>query len=898
MIDSGVDIVVGVKGDLLAKILNRVAACELSQYNLSIMNVEFTQGGTPGTVHLTVGLGMMGALFAEVVYSVTVGVASGRLTVKVEEETVPEFLREPLQSITDGSPYEMDLDDLTGFVTVKELSVKAVSDSGLLLLGVELKKGQGADWNRFHNTYTAGDLLRDSDLWGVYAQKYIIGKVIREVLSSVLAEGSMDNVDGVEVTNIEWPGDRIEVSLRGTYRGCRLFRDIDFWTKAAVTFPIEGSKLFAEARLHDTWLPEEDAIQMGICSLSSGDIIGSLLTGFVYLFAKLLMDWINMEDEVIRKEIIKIRFPEVDSLKIHSAYATSTGVAVRGGGPSEVGTSQLYVRNGKIELTKSIKVPLGYVGHPYGAIYKRTLVDNHGQASLFICGGEIEHHFNTMRGNFSLMSTDQEGGLGPHQSFKLDEKMILLPVEGVYDKYSRTYLKMCFNPTDLTEYDTTYEATLVLHTIKAVADSLGQVEYVPAEERIDVTARYSWYNMDMHRIEPHFLIDKATLLLDALVDDLMRDVFEREPWIDIRFPEGTIKEAEIFTQDPWVSSLKVTDANDVTVAESMGALPYKHVTFVMPEGTAFNLMTEGQDDEPLEPLTGHPRRAAVRTLLTVVGYVYIPVHRIQLDKPVKDMRLQCGKLYIEQNRELLIYDLTVAGDPVLVDRVGVRGPLSFSVLPESVQRQSGEVMGFSASGAFFHGAKSTQAQPLRVPSREKVSIPGVESPFKAEVKGSQWILYGRDGFTLNRVDESGSLEPWAGLTVSRKVYDGAVKGEAVFLATEDGVEVYDASRSGTPKQLATYKTSEPIKRITVKAPNIHAERSQDVLLLTYTQLGKLTPVGSYSRKYRNPRSITTRDQRIEVAGDGKSIIIYRKQTLPPAVANYREKQTLRPGKEL
>lgn len=898
MIDSGVDIVLGVKGDLLAKILNRVAACELSQYNMSIMHVQFAPGDTQGTVHLTVGLGMMGALFAEVVYSVTVNLASGRLTVMVEEETVPEFLSERLQSITEGSPYELNLDDLTGFVTVKELGVKAVHDSGLLLLGVELNEGQSADWSRFHNTYTGSDLLGNSDLWGVYAQKYIIGKVIREVLSSVLAEGAMDDVDGVEVTNVEWPGDRIEVSLRGTYRGCSLFREIDFWTKAAVTFPIEGSKLYAEARLHDTWLPEEDKMQMGICSLSNGDIVGSLLTGFVYLFAKFLMDWINMEDEVIMKEIINLRLPEVDSLKLNSASATSTGVAVRGGGPSEVGTSQLYVRNGEIELTKSIKVPLGYVGHPYGAIYKRTLVDNHGQASLFICSGEIEHHFNTMLGSFSLMSTDQEGGLGPHQSFKLDEKMILLPVEGVYDKYSRTYLKMCFNPTDLTEYDTTYEATLVLQTIKAVADSLGQVEYVPAEERIDVTARYSWYNMDMQRIEPHFLIDKATLLLEALVDDLMMDLFEPGPWIDIRFPEGTIKEAEIFTQDPWVSSLKVTDANDVTVAESMGVLPYKHVSFVMPEGTAFNLMTEGQDAEPLEPLTGRPRRAAARTLLTVVGYAYIPVHRIQLDNPVKEMHLQAEKLYVGQDRELLTYDLTVAEDPVLVDRVGVRGPLSFSVLPESVQRQTGEVMGFSSSGAFFHGAKSTQVQPVRVPSKAKLTVPGVESPFKAEVKKNQWILYGRDGFTVNRVDESGNLEPRAGLTVAKKVYDGAVKGETVFLATEDGVEVYDASRSGTPRQLAAYKTREPVKRVTVKAPLIHAERSRDVLLLTYTQPGKLTPVGSYSRKYRNPGSITTRDQRIAVAGDGKSIIIYRKQTLPPAVSKYRKKPTHRPGKEL
>jgi len=36
MIDSGVDIVAGVRGSLLAKILNRLTACELSAYEMSV----------------------------------------------------------------------------------------------------------------------------------------------------------------------------------------------------------------------------------------------------------------------------------------------------------------------------------------------------------------------------------------------------------------------------------------------------------------------------------------------------------------------------------------------------------------------------------------------------------------------------------------------------------------------------------------------------------------------------------------------------------------------------------------------------------------------------------------------------------------------------------------------
>ena len=894
MIDSGVDIVAGVRGSLLVRIFNRLMACELSAYDMSIGEVEFAPGEADGSVSLKIRFNLMDSFLAEVVYELAADVADGKLVVNISEESVPELLREHLVGVVEGSPYEIGLGGLTEWVIVRRLGVKVGGGGDLLLVGVELGEESGADWSRFYNTYTGTDLLSDSDLWGVYAKKHFLNELIRQVFSDALGEGEMDGVEGVEITNIEWPGDRIDISLKGTYTDCDIFSEIDFRAHADVTFPIEGSKVFAEARVHNIWLPEEDLIQMGICSLSNMDIVASLLTGFVYLIGKIVTDLMNVEDEVIKKELINMRFPEVDSIRINSANAVTTGVVVRGGGPSEVGEGRLYLwdgRNvGKISLTESIKVPLGYVGRPYGSIFRRVLLQNHGDASLFIYSAEIEHHYDTSQGAFQILHTDSdEGCFGPYQEFRLGEKMILLPKEGPLDEFSRTYLKLCFNPTDHTEYDTLYEGTLVLRTLVVVADSLGDVEYVPVEERVELTAEYSWYNVDMQVIEPHFFIDKGTILVDAYLDKPVVDVFDMGPWADLPLPEGTIRTAEVFTVDPRVSSLRVNDGGGVTVAEDAGTLPYRHVSFIVGDGAGFNLLVEGERVVETDELRREAKNTMSRTLLTVVGHAYVPEARIEPGGAVKNMFLRSGRLYVGLEGEMLVYDLSGADKPVLLSRRRIADSLSsFSVLTGQPRNRLGEVVCVTDSGVSFFDEEPYGGKAALTPRRSPVRFKEAE-PIKVEAAGSRCVVFDGEGFAVYGVGVSGTVTEASRVRAAQKVYDGEAGGDTVVLGTEGGIEVYSISE-GTPRLLARYESDEPVQSVEVKKPYIYAgSEGKGVTLLEFNEPGKLKKAGHRSWAYHELKALNDGDRYVKLSDDGKTILVYRERALPPDFTKYRRR---------
>jgi len=892
LIDSGVDVVAGIKGSLITKVLNRVAACELTPVDLHVQNVEFETGNEQGSVLLKIRFGLLDAFFAEIVYKISMDIVAGSLVVTIEEELMSEAMRDHLQGIADGSPYEFGLQDISEYVEVTRCGLKVGGSQGnLLLIGAELSQSQGANWNRFYDNYSGSDLLEVSDLWAVYAKKYPIERILREVFTAALGQGDLDGVDNLEITNIEWPGDRVEVSLKGTYTDCDLFSEIDFHTKAAVTFPVDGSKLFAEARLHDTWLPEEDLIQAGICSLSNFDIIASLLTGFVYLLGKIVTEMLNAEDEVIRKELVNLRHPEVDSIGLNTAIATSTGVVIRGVGPSEVGSGQLYIWDGKnvgkIELTKSIKVPLGYIGHPYEPIFRRVLIRNYGTASLFICSAEVESNLDINLGAFQILSTESdEGCTGPHQAFSVDKNMILLPMEGVYDPYSRTYLKIGFNPTSLTEYDTLYEATLVLRTIIVVATHLGDIYYVPQEERIELTAKYSWYNTDMQFLEPYFFIDKGDILVDAYLDKPIVDLFDMGPWMDLPYMEGTIKTAEIYTVDPVISRLQVQDSDGV-VAESTSSLPMKHVSFNMPEGASFTLLVESEGPYDPEPLIGAiKKQRSKRTLLNVVGYAYIPKSRIELGRPVKHISLSSGKLYIGLDQELQIYDVGDIEYPVLLAKNTVRGKLeSFTVLPEKM-KALGEVVCFTDRGSSFYELSGTPTETNRVTvNRAQVALGDMKTSFKARLGKSRYLVFDIGGFSIYAVRNS-QLTPLSHVNVDRRVYDGDVRGQTVILGTDDGIEAYDISHVGNAERITEYSTGCPVRRVKVRGPYIYAETEKETLLLEFNQPGKLTKAGVYSRKYHDLNAIKGRSLFIAPTADLKTILLYKKQRMPPDITRY------------
>ena len=892
MIDSGVDIVAGVRGSLLAKILNRLTACELSAYEMSVGGVEFAPGETDGSVSLKISFNLMDSFLAEVVYELSAEVTEGVLTVNVEEESVPELLREHLAGVAEGSPYEIGLEGYTEWVTVRRLGVKAGGDGDLLLVGVELGEGQGSEWSRFYDTYTGTDLVSDPDLWGVYAKKHLVNTLIRRVFSEALGQGGMEGVEGVEITNIEWPGDKIDISLKGTYTSCDLFSEIDFRAHADVTFPVEGSKVFAEAKIRDIWLPEEDMIQMGICSLSSLDIVASLLTGLVYLVGKIITDLMNAEDEAIRKELANIRYPMVDSIKINSVNAAATGVVARGGGPSEVGHGQLYLwdgRNvGEVALTESIRVPLGYIGRPNVPIFERVLIENHGGASLMICSAEIEHHYDTMQGAFQILYTESdEGCFGPHQRYRVDEKMILLPKEGPFDAYSRTYLKLCFSPTDHTSFDTVYDATLVLRTVVVVADSLGGVAYVPVEERVELTAEYSWYNVDMQVIEPHFFVDRGTLLVDAYLDRPVVDVFDTGPWADLPLPEGTIRTAEVFTVDPRVSTLRVNDRDGVTVAIDTGTLPYKHVSFIVGNGAGLDLLVEG--DELDAGRRGREDEDEVkRTLVTLVGHAYVPEARIKPGGPVKSMRLSSGRLYVGLEGEMLVYDLSAGDKPTLVSRRRIAGsPASLSVLRGSPGNRLGKVAWVTESGVSFideerHGVKGalTPQGPVRFKEAK---------PIKVKASGSRCIVFGVEGFTVYGLGLSGTLEEAANVKAVNRVHDGDACEDTVVLATGGGVEVY--SVAGAPRLLARHQSDEPFHSVEVKKPYIYAGREGDgVTLLEFNEPGRLRRAGYRSWDYHELKSLNYGERYVKLSDDGKTILVYRERTLPPDFTKYKNKK--------
>jgi len=716
-------------------------------------------------------------------------------------------------------------------VTVRRLGVKAGGGGDLLFVGVELGEGEGSEWSRFYGTYMGADLLGDPDLWGVYAKKHFLNTLIRRVFSEALGQGGLEGVEGVEITNIEWPGDKIDISLKGTYTDCDLFSEIDFRAHADVTFPVERSKVFAEAKIRDVWLPEEDMIQMGICSLSSLDIVASLLTNLVYLVGKIITDLMNAEDEAIRKELANIRYPEVDSIKINSVNAAATGVVAKGGGPSEVGPGQLYLwdgRNfGEVALTESIRVPLGYIGRPNVPIFERALIENHGGASLMICSAEIEHHYDTMEGTFQIHYTESdEGCFDPHQRYRVDEKMILLPKEGPLDAYSRTYLKLCFNPTDHTSFDTVYDATLVLQTVVVVADSLGGVAYVPVEERVEPTAEYSWYNVDMQVIEPHIFVDRGTLLVDAYLDRPVVDVLDTGPWADLPLLEGTIRTSEVFTVDPRVSTLRVDDEDGVTVAVDTGTLPYKHVSFIVGDGACFSLSVESG-----EPGAGRRIREdkdeGNRTLVKLIEHAYVPESRIEPEGPVKKMCLKSGRLYVGLDGEMLVYDLSGGDKPLLLSKRKTAGsPASLSVLRGSPRTHLGEVAWVTDSGVSFideerHGVKAVLTP--QSPARFKEA-----KPIKVKASVSRCIVFGVEGFTVYGLGLSGTVKEAAHVKTLNRVHDGDACEDTVVLATRGGVEVY--SGAGAPRLLARHQSDEPFQSVEVKKPYIYAGRKGDGLL--------------------------------------------------------------------
>jgi hypothetical protein len=759
-------------------------------------------------------------------------------------------------------------------------------DSDLLIVGLEFEEGaeaEEADWDEFDD-YGGTELVSEPNEWGIAVTSELVDSLIYDnvdyLLSNLTGE-SMENISEVELTDIEWPGDKIRLKGNAIYDlDCPLGTiELDIEWEVSLTLKAEDSKLSVEWAVTDAkplyWYGYAELV---LCGVLWGDLLVGFLIDFGVALSRILgqffMPGSDLQDWEEKKILLVdlCCFVQTGQLVLDEPTITTDGVTIKGKRVGESGSSVTHVPS-EVVLERVIHTPFACL-RPSRPIYGVVQVSNDGGASLAICSASLD------AGDEGFVTT---GACGWEvlTAFCDSTPLIILPGE-------HAFVRVCCRPWGVVEFNVDYRTTLVLSGFSQTVDEEGKGSYAAEESRVSLVARYHCQPYDAQFDSPEIGLgyDPELVLIDALFDDVMYDLISRIPWKEVWLPDDAIEIIDLMTDDALVSAMRILDTDENAVAQIESALPAKHLSFALERGQSYSLALKSGIGEAI-PSQPHRREdeAMGTTLVECRKYVLMPMAKLPLDDPINHAFLSANWLFVATGEYLVIYDVR---DPSVPRKVHSKrfdtDIVGLDVARGTRTKGGGRLLvGVGKSGlSSFELLSGPAGKPTIYQAWRSHQVPDLQDTFKVLFHRSKCVTLAKERLALFDTRGSGRLELLSTLQVDGMIYDADVKRDVIFIGTNQGIEVVDLKHCTAPKRVGIHKTDDPVLKLQVRGPILYATQAKGgTLLLDCSNFRALKPAGWYQRPVWSSYISMEGDVGVAISDDKRSFRLFSKQAVSP-----------------